>query len=231
MTTMLRYAAIVIMAGFLAGCAGHSQLQRGWMGGELENARSGWLKPDPFQGDTTIPVLPESVRQAQSGAVLVVRLDGETPLGAAGIVPGDLITRVDGVSVTDAADLREKIDRVAPGTTVQLSIYRKGSELQREVVVGRETYRKIGTLSIGLRFSPEIDLKASTNFSLFSLLSFHNNDKRKNLNSPDVAYLSDLSKPVPAENPLWEVWLGIVGVGRHESILKQETVKVANGKI
>ena len=223
--------SLAVIVGLLCGCASHPELQRGWVGGEYENAKVGFFKPEPLKGDTTLPLLPQPVLKEQSGAVLVIGLDEKAPLAEAGVLEGDLIVRINDHNVTSIEDLRTQIDSMAPGTTANLKIYRNGETIVKPLVVGKETYKKIGTLSVGLRFSPELELKMQPNFSLFSMVSFRSSNKRINLRSPQAVYVatnSDTKKP--AENMLWDLWLGIFGLGRSETIIKQESVGVKHGE-
>lgn len=214
-----------LIGGLLCGCASHPELQRGWVGGEFENAQVGFFAPDPLKGDTTLPLLPEAVQKEQSGAVLVTGLDDTSPLAQAGIRQGDLIVGIDGEKVTSLDDLRSRVDAMTPGATARLRLFRNGETLERPLVIGRETYKKIGTISVGLRFSPEIELKMAPDFSLFSLVSFRSSDRRISLRSPQAVYSAALSaEKKPAENRLWDLWLGIVGLGRSEAIIKQEAM-------
>ncbi len=226
-----RLLSLAVISGLLCGCASHPELQRGWVGGEYENAKVGFFKPDPLKGDTTLPLLPEPVLKEQSGAVLVVGLAEETPLAEAGIRAGDLIVGIDGETVQSIDDLRTRIDEMTPGATARLKVYRNGETTEKPLVIGKETYKIIGTLSIGLRFSPEIELKMQPDFSLFSLVSFRSSDKRVNLRSPQAQYVAANSEAgKTAENALWDLWLGVFGLGRSETIINQESVGVNHDK-
>lgn len=222
---------LAVIVGLLCSCASHPELQRGWVGGEYENAKVGFFRPDPLEGDTTLPLLPEPVLKEQSGAVLVVGLDEKAPLGEAGVREGDLIVKIDDRKVKSIEDFRSQIDSMTPGTTARLKVFRNGETIEMSLVIGKETYKKIGTLSIGLRFSPELELKTQPDFSLFSLVSFRSSDKRINLRSPQAVYVSiNSAEKKPAENKLWDLWLGIFGLGRSETIINQESVGVKHGE-
>lgn len=221
----LKILLLAMGAGLYCGCTTHPELHRGWVGGEFENARVGFFTPDPLKGDTTLPVLPTPVLQEQSGAVLVIGLDDTSPLAEAGVRQGDLILRVNGEKVTSLDDLRGRVDALVPGTAARLMVFRKGKMLEKQLVIGRETYKRIGILSVGLRFSPEIELKMAPDFSLFSLVSFRSSERRINLRSPQAAYVEANSYDrKPAENLLWDFWLGIFGLGRKEEIIRQESM-------
>src|ERR1700704_5497799 len=50
------------------------------------------------------------------------------PAAKAGILAGDVITKVNGAPVKDAKDLARQIGAMAPGATAKLSVWRKGEE-------------------------------------------------------------------------------------------------------
>lgn len=169
--------------------------------------------------------MPETIRQEQSGAVLVSRLDGKTPLEEAGIREGDLLFRVGDGKITCTEELRSVVDALPPGETVTLGIFRDGAAIEKPVRIGRESYRQVGTLSVGLRLSPEVRVTSGPDISLLSVVSFKCGHERVSLQGPRAVYLARIRPdPEPPENLLWDLWVGIIGVGRSESILKQETV-------
>jgi Do/DeqQ family serine protease len=56
----------------------------------------------------------------------------------AGIKEGDVITKVDGVSIKKTADLLEQIGRHRPGDKINVTINRKGKEMNFEVVLANQ---------------------------------------------------------------------------------------------
>ncbi|HWP24448.1 MAG TPA: PDZ domain-containing protein, partial [Candidatus Binatia bacterium] len=58
------------------------------------------------------------------------------PAERAGIKTGDVIVRFDGKEVKDSADLPAQVARVAPGTTVQVTVLRNGKETTFPITVG-----------------------------------------------------------------------------------------------
>jgi len=57
---------------------------------------------------------------------LVDEPESGSPAAKAGILAGDVITAVDGTDVKDSRDLARRIGAMAPGSSVKLSILRKG---------------------------------------------------------------------------------------------------------
>jgi serine protease Do len=60
----------------------------------------------------------------------------DSPAVKAGIVTGDVITAVNGHAVKDAHDLAKQIGSMTPGTTVKLTIWRKGEEKSVSLTLG-----------------------------------------------------------------------------------------------
>ena len=58
------------------------------------------------------------------------------PAAKAGILAGDVITKVNGAPVKDAKDLARQIGAMAPGATAKLSVWRKGEEKTLSIALG-----------------------------------------------------------------------------------------------
>jgi hypothetical protein len=215
------------MAGCLLlcwACATKPLLQRGWIGGEYEEVKAWPFKLDPSMKDGPIPVLPESILKEQPGAVLVNRLYAKTPVSEAGIREGDLLFRIGGKKITCIKELRSQVDAMTPGETITLGVFRDGVSIDKPIKIGKETYKKVGSITIGLRLAPEVRITSGPDISLLSVVSFKRSHERVSLQGPRAVYLAEnVSDPKPPENLLWDFWLGIFGLGRSESIVKQET--------
>ncbi|MBN9332908.1 PDZ domain-containing protein, partial [Devosia sp.] len=74
-----------------------------------------------------------SVGLANARGAIVREPAGDGPAGAAGIKSGDIITAVDDHQVSDALDLSRTIANKAPGSTVELTIWRNGAETKLSV--------------------------------------------------------------------------------------------------
>src|SRR5262244_236288 len=66
-------------------------------------------------------------KTSQAGA-LVAAPQADSPAAKAGILSGDVITAVDGKALKDARDLAKLIGGMMPGTSVKLTVWRKGEE-------------------------------------------------------------------------------------------------------
>jgi hypothetical protein len=61
---------------------------------------------------------------------------GKGPAGVAGLKVGDLITKIDGRSITNIADLLKRAGRLAPGTSVKLTVKRDDKTTEIEITTG-----------------------------------------------------------------------------------------------
>lgn len=222
----------------LLGCtAGKTTYERGWIGGHYLETDTSLLKrvsQNYFQNDgTVVPILPESIKQRQSGAVLVSRVFADTPVMQAGIREGDLIIAVDNETVEDLQAFQRLVDGKKAGEKTLVSIYRQGEILELPIRVGRETYQEWGYFHLGFRLGTEFDPLPAPDFNILHLLSFETNERRLQLQSPEYRYYRDslaLSagdtdrKPdseVDAEG--WDAWFLFFGFAGRKIILNQET--------
>jgi serine protease Do len=99
----------------------NGKVRRGYLGVNLET-----IKPE-FGKVYEMPDL--------KGAIVSNVQDKQSPAGKAGILPGDIITEVDGKPVIGAQDLISKVALVAPDHQVNLTLYREvNTKLERSVV-------------------------------------------------------------------------------------------------
>jgi Do/DeqQ family serine protease len=99
--------AKVVMAQLIE----HGSVERGWLGivmGKLDERLAGSFGLRGHDG------------------VLVDDVDGKGPAAKAGLVPGDIITALDGKSVRDMVALRNGVAQRRPGTKVELTVFRDG---------------------------------------------------------------------------------------------------------
>jgi serine protease Do len=72
----------------------------------------------------------------QPTGALVGSVDPDTPAGRAGLKRGDIILKVNGTEVNSANDLRLKISQTAPGTPVDLTVWRDNKSQDVKVRLG-----------------------------------------------------------------------------------------------
>ena len=66
---------------------------------------------------------------------IVNSVDKEGPAQKAGVEPGDVILRFDGKTIDRASDLPRFVGGTKPGSTVNMTVYRKGNERQLPITV------------------------------------------------------------------------------------------------
>lgn len=99
----------------------HGKVVRGWLG-------------------VTIQEMPEAMAEALGlknvEGILVSGIVENGPADQAGFKEEDLITAIDGKKVTTVNQLRNQISRMAPGTTITVSLLRNGSPRELPVTLG-----------------------------------------------------------------------------------------------
>jgi len=94
---------------------------RGWIGVQIQ---------------TVTPEIAESLGLKAPEGALVAEPQANGPAVKAGIQPGDVITAVNGAPVKDARDLAKQIGALPPGTSVKLTVWRKGEEKGFSLALG-----------------------------------------------------------------------------------------------
>ena len=94
---------------------------RGWIGVQIQ---------------PVTPAIADGLGLKKTGGALVAEPQKDGPAVKAGIESGDVIISVDGKDVRDARDLARKIGSMAPGTTIKLGVYRKGTEKTVSLTLG-----------------------------------------------------------------------------------------------
>jgi serine protease Do len=96
-------------------------VERGWLGVEIQ----------PVTDD-----IAESLGLASSKGALVSSAQDNSPAKKAGIVPGDVITQVDGKDVASTKELARLIAGYAPGKSVDVTVWRNGKSETIKVNLG-----------------------------------------------------------------------------------------------
>ncbi|TMJ31234.1 MAG: Do family serine endopeptidase [Alphaproteobacteria bacterium] len=94
---------------------------RGWIGVQIQ----------PVTAD-----IAESIGLKKPEGALVADPQANGPAAKAGIEAGDVITAVNGSPVKDARDLAKQIGSIAPGTSVKLTVWRKGQAKDLSLALG-----------------------------------------------------------------------------------------------
>jgi serine protease Do len=98
-----------------------SQANRGWIGVQIQ----------PVTGN-----IAEGLGMKDEKGALVAEPLKDSPAAKAGILAGDVITALNGEAVKDARDLAKQVGEMAPGSTVKLTIWRKGEEKAFSLTLG-----------------------------------------------------------------------------------------------
>ena len=95
---------------------------------------------DPLQGtdedsDDSEPYIGVAIFELEDGTIKVVRVQKGSPSDGA-LMSGDVITAVDGTTVTGTSDLTDAIAEAGSGTAITLTITRDGSSQTVDVTIG-----------------------------------------------------------------------------------------------
>jgi PDZ domain-containing secreted protein len=86
--------------------------------------------------ETVTPALKQQDGLSRSNGVLVASIDGSGPAFKAGIQRGDIITSVDGTTVTQQEDVVGLIAKMKAGDSVSVTVDRNGQSLTFQVTLG-----------------------------------------------------------------------------------------------
>jgi serine protease Do len=116
----------------------------------------------------------DSLGLKKAEGALVDEPQSGSPAAKAGILAGDIITAVDGTDVKDSRDLARKVGAMAPGTSVKLSILRKGEAKTVSLTLGQSPDQRQanaganeqaapdnGTPRLGLTLAPASDVSGA----------------------------------------------------------------------
>ena len=223
----------VILLSPLQSWADKDQIYtRGWIGGQYQKAQdSFWARNFPPEQAGTIGVLPQAIKAEYHGGIFVAQVFVDTPAANAGLSAGELILRVDERKVPDLKTFYALIDAAEPGSHLNLLGFRDGKIVEHSLIVGRESYKKVGRFEIFLGFGSNLDIIPNPNFNIFSLLSFKRNKTRLELNAPAVRYYRDNLKSAGAKDRYllqrsegWNFRIIPFGVGRNIEVVNQEVL-------
>src|SRR5262247_4590858 len=96
-------------------------VNRGWIGVQIQ----------PVTAD-----IAESLGMKGTEGALVTEPQAGSPAAQAGVLSGDVITAVNGNMVKDARDLAKRIGAMASGSSVKLTVWRKGEEKSISLALG-----------------------------------------------------------------------------------------------
>ena len=80
--------------------------------------------------------LAQSFGLPDSNGALVGQVEKDSPAAKAGFKSGDVIRKIDGVAVVDSTDVTSRIGNTAPGTTLNVEVWRAGKAVELSAKVG-----------------------------------------------------------------------------------------------
>jgi hypothetical protein len=141
------------------------------------------------------------------------------PAEVAGLRKGDFVLEVNHHAVTSLQRFRKTIDRSAPGALLTVRAYRDGEFLNCQVPVGREKYKRGGSITLVV---PTVvhrwDLWPNPGFSVVVAGYETNPGLRRELNSAkphDEVYDED-----------WSLYAGCIELSSGKRVISQEAVPV-----
>jgi len=174
-----------------------------------------------FIGIGISDVTPDNARFFQMNSpigAVVTQVDPNSPGGKAGLKIGDVITKLDGKSVTDAGELQVEVGQKRPGENIQLDVLRDGKSTNIPV-----TLEAMGAASANSTGSNEHG-KGRWGLNLGDL----NQDDRDQMQVPSNvhgAIVQDVQPGSPADNAGLQRGDVILEVNRHA---EQSAADVAN---
>ncbi len=225
-TLLFRSLAVVALAATVGCASGPKPIyERGWIGGRFETIGSpAWWHSG--QGAPVMAKLTEDglVDADQSAVVLVAEVYEGTPTKRAGVEPGDLLVAIDDTPINSVSEFFEWVDDAKPGSQHTLRIVRRGRRHDLSIVLGRERYQRVGTLSFGFGFSSSLDVIPNPDLDVLGLVRFRVRDDRLELHSPRETIYGWARDPEEGRHSQdgWSLWLGVFGGGKHLKILSQE---------
>ena len=97
------------------------KVTRGWLGVIIQNVDENLAK---------------SFGLVRAEGILVSEVQADSPAAKAGVRQGDVIVRLDGATLKDVADLRNRVALLAPNSTARLEVIRGGKQESIEVNIG-----------------------------------------------------------------------------------------------
>ena len=98
----------------------HGQVKRGYLGAQFQDMNAELAEAFGLRAD--------------QGAVVVDVTDG-SPAALAGLVPGDVITEVNGRAIANAAELRNQIGLIRSGQKVEVGLLREGQAARATLLI------------------------------------------------------------------------------------------------
>jgi serine protease Do len=116
---------------------------RGWIGVQIQ---------------PVTPDIADGLGLKKAAGALVSEPQPNSPAAKAGIESGDVITSVDGTTITDARELARRIGTMAPGTSVKLTLVHQGQEKIVTLTLGTLPNEKAASNQESQHAAPDNDM-------------------------------------------------------------------------
>jgi serine protease DegQ len=100
----------------------HGAVTRGWIGVEVQEVT---------------PALAESFKLAEARGAIIAGVLRGGPADKAGVKPGDVLTAINGATVSDPTGMLNQVAALQPGSSAQMKVRRLAQTLDLAVTVGR----------------------------------------------------------------------------------------------
>lgn len=192
--------------------------ERAWIGGSFERVK-------------TPTALGTNTHQFAGHALLVTRVQAETPLANAGVTEGDLLLTANEKNIRFQRDFENVIDR-AGTSPIPIKIYRAGEITETSITPGLERYQILHHIGFGIPLAThfDVDLYPNPDFSLVAL-GYDSRGKRLDLRDAVSKYRTDQGEYYRDHKDGWQglgsaegwrTWLGPFMYSENKLIISQE---------
>ena len=112
-------------------------MTRGWLGVQVQPVTKG---------------IADSLGMKKVEGAMVDEPQNGSPAAKAGVLSGDVVTALNGTTVKDSRDLARKVAALAPGSSVELDIFRNGESRTLNITLGELPNRDKPTPATVKRF-------------------------------------------------------------------------------
>ena len=99
----------------------------------------------PYIGVTVTAVSSEAQAYGLPTGAAVRSVEEDSPAAKGGLEANDIITEVNGTTITSSSDLVSYVGEQAPGDELKLKVYRQGKTLDITVTIGEKTQSAMPT--------------------------------------------------------------------------------------
>ncbi len=197
----------------------------------VDSARSGKEVVRPWLGARLEDItrdMAEALGLSRRAGAVVTRIYNDAPADRAGLEPGDVITRVDGVEVADARSVTYRLTTSGVGKTANFSVMRKGRPVEVRVKLspppkpdrsdvrnlsGEHPFDGARVQNVLPPTAEELDLDHTDGVVILSVqrggiarqLGFRAGDVILNVAGQDIRNVGDLERAVREPQRIWRI--------------------------